>query len=452
MKTILKMNTFVEAILNKGQFKKNKNYMLSKFIKSFSVDGKTILYSNLTREIVELDAEEDLIIRNLPNLYNEKMNDLIDHHILVDEGFSENKFADSIFSTYYLLYYKKPFINDYTILPTSACNAQCHYCFEKGNKFATMNAETTKKTCEFISKNSKGQPLQICWFGGEPLCNIKAIDEISKYLFNNKMKYKSLIITNGLLFDANIVKRAKDLWNLKKAQITLDGTEKVYNRIKSYRDKTIKSPFKRVIRNIGLLLDAEIQVSVRLNVSEENYSDLFDLITFLNAEFTNKKENLYIYCSPLFDKNLEQNYRQARLDRVNSLKDYIASLDFNTYDLIFRERLTKINRNCMAVRDNSVVIGPTGRLGKCEHFYIDEHTYGSIYHNKIDLEEYSYWSKQSRMPICDDCFFYSSCSGLFRCPVFFERCDEFDRKKKHAELEEFLIKTYKQIKDEKREK
>ena len=446
MKTILEMNAFVKALLDSNQFVTDKKYKLSKFVKVLNIDGNTVIFSNLTREILELDEQDCSIIDALPAFYQEKMQELIDHGILVAEDFSENSFADSIFSIYHQLYYKKPFINDYTILPTSACNARCFYCFEKGKAIETMNDETIEKTCEFIKNNYKGQPIQVFWFGGEPLCNIKAIDVISRFLFDNGIKYKSLIITNGLLFDKDIVIRAKNLWNLRKAQITLDGTEEVYNKIKNYNDKSIESPFKRVINNIGLLLDAGIQVSIRLNVSEDNYNDLFDLVDFLNSEFEDKKEKLYVYCSPLFDDNCDYEYRQLRLDRVNSIKEYISSLDFNSYDPLFRERLSKINRNCMAVRANSVVIGPSGRLGRCEHFYSDKHTYGSLFSEYIDSEEYSYWESTKRTQECEKCFFYSSCSGLFRCPVFFEKCDDFDRKTKHNELESFLVKTYRSIK------
>lgn len=50
-------------------------------------------------------------------------------------------------------------------------------------------------------------------------------------------------------------------------QVTLDGTEGVYNAVKRYVDAGEKSPYQVVLANIRGLLDAGVRVIVRLNVS-----------------------------------------------------------------------------------------------------------------------------------------------------------------------------------------
>ena len=42
------------------------------------------------------------------------------------------------------------------------------------------------------------------------------------------------MISNGYLFSEEIIDRAARLWELRNVQITLDGTEKVYNETKAY--------------------------------------------------------------------------------------------------------------------------------------------------------------------------------------------------------------------------
>ena len=58
------------------------------------------------------------------------------------------------------------------------------------------------------------------------------------------------MISNGYLFDDTIIEKSVNDWNLNSVQVTLDGTEEVYNKIKSYICHDLISPFMRVIENI----------------------------------------------------------------------------------------------------------------------------------------------------------------------------------------------------------
>jgi sulfatase maturation enzyme AslB (radical SAM superfamily) len=58
------------------------------------------------------------------------------------------------------------------------------------------------------------------------------------------------MFSNGLLFnDENIIK-AKEIWNLKKIQITIDGTEPFYEKIKNVPSGS----FNILLANIKKLL------------------------------------------------------------------------------------------------------------------------------------------------------------------------------------------------------
>ncbi|MGI6320555.1 MAG: hypothetical protein ACOXZK_06275 [Bacteroidales bacterium] len=60
---------------------------------------------------------------------------------------------------------KKKFLRDYskfqhdslnlTIVPTTACNFQCPYCYEKGIEYKTMSEDTIAKLVEFIVERSE---------------------------------------------------------------------------------------------------------------------------------------------------------------------------------------------------------------------------------------------------------------------------------------------------------
>ena len=80
-----------------------------------------------------------------------------------------------------------------------------------------------------------GNIINITWFGGEPLLNVEIINYICEKLVENNIKFISSIITNGYLFNDKLVTMAGHKWNLSHAQISLDGTEPEYNRIKNYK-------------------------------------------------------------------------------------------------------------------------------------------------------------------------------------------------------------------------
>ena len=127
----------------------------------------------------------------------------------------------------------------FRIFTTTKCNAKCFYCYEHGVETFDMTKETADEVITFITNRLIGQKsLNIQWFGGEPLVNYEIInyiiDKINPYLKANNIMFSSTMVSNGLLFNENIVKMAKEIWNLKKIQITLDGYGEDYNRIKNY--------------------------------------------------------------------------------------------------------------------------------------------------------------------------------------------------------------------------
>ena len=68
--------------------------------------------------------------------------------------------------------------------------------------------------------------------------------------------------------------------------MTLDGTEDVYNQTKAFVCKE-NSPYQRVMSNIKNLLEADISVTIRLNMDAENVDNLKELTHELGEYFRN---------------------------------------------------------------------------------------------------------------------------------------------------------------------
>ncbi len=303
----------------------------------------------------------------------------------------------------------------FTILTTTACNARCFYCFEKGCKTDTMTPETASAVAEFILKYGNPKHVRLSWFGGEPTVNARVIDQISDALTTAGREFSSTMISNGYLMDEKLVEKAAGPWKLKNIQITLDGTEEIYNERKAYVG-IHGSAFQKVLNNIGLLLDAGIQVSIRLNVDKENVDDLCVLAAQLAERFRGKK-NFSVYAHEIFDENKipGETYYERR-SACQTVSERLRELGFS-----FSRPLDGFPRitHCMADGGNGPLIMPDGSLNSCEHI-TRAPAWGSIFQPCTRPEEVSaFWKERyPEQPECRACKAYPTCIRLVHCETY----------------------------------
>ena len=263
---------------------KDCTYRMSHYCLMIHYDNVSLLFNNLSGELLMLEAGESL---------EQNREELIRHWFLVPDNFDEYKYAVQYKHVLSLMEPRINALTSFLIFPTTDCNARCFYCYELGRNRVNMSDKIAHDTALFIKQKSLGNDVRLRWFGGEPLFNLRAIDIITEDLRANDVVFKSQMTSNGYLFDESTVKRAVENWKLDSIQISLDGTEKVYNKSKAfiYRDT---NAFKRVLHNIGLLLNAGVEVNIRLNMDKHNYEDLIILCKELSERFYgNDKLNVY---------------------------------------------------------------------------------------------------------------------------------------------------------------
>ena len=211
------------------------------------------------------------------------------------------------------------------------------------------------------------------------------------------------------LFDAEMVQRAKDLWNLKNVQITLDGTEQTYNRIKRYIYGEVNA-FERVLGNIQLLTDEGIRVLIRLNVDKHNIAEMSELVSLLHKRFGVNKR-LIIYSRELYCKRTPED-AAALYDQRMELEQLIDVLGYRGRQELQKEIKLSL---CMADNDQNVVIIPDGHLGKCEH-YIDREFFGHIDSEEKDKEVLRRFKERpADIEACATCPYYPQCFRLKVC-------------------------------------
>lgn len=406
MRTIVSGEQKVIKLLGKQQPEDTKYRMMRYVLSADCADGK-LLHNVITGQLVLLSAEESAVLDRLPAGSCAAMTELIENNFLVPEGYDEKDTVQKLRVMMKRLFAPKG-INSYLILTTTNCNARCPYCFENGIRRMNMTAETVDRVVAYIASHKSKQEVKLHWFGGEPLVGVERIDQICQGLKANGIAYESVMTSNGFLFTEEIVKRAVADWNLKRVQITLDGTEPVYNRVKGF--VSAKSAFGVVMENIGMLMKTGIRVILRLNLDASNGDDLRALIDDLNGFFP-EKENLSIYVSVIQDARPEEERHRLDLQALE-LNDSISRLGLHEHE----PKLLSLRTNsCMADSDEAVVIYPDGRLGKCENIS-DVDVFGQIGSDVVN-EKAEAFKEAFEYPYCGDCPLYPSCILLKRCPT-----------------------------------
>ena len=403
MQVIIPTPLQYEQIVGRQKRVDGERYRLMTYVVQQPVTDGLLLYNTLTCSMVLLQPDEAADIT--------AQRELIDRWFLVPQGHDDHKLCRQVRQMAALLKPAAKAITYYTILTTTGCNARCFYCFEQGTKPVTMTTKTASKVVRYIVAHRGSETVHICWFGGEPLVNAKAIDQICTGLREQGVPFRSEMISNGYLFDAEMAQRAKDLWQLQRVQITLDGTAQTYNRVKDYVYRDVNA-FERVLQNIGLLTGTGIHTRIRLNVGKHNIGEMAELVELLHQRF-GANERLSVYSAGLLDEehNAELFAQRMQLEQQITACGFARKL----YDLPKDIRLNC----CMADDDGSrVVIAPDGHLGKCDH-YLDREFFGHIdseERNEAILRKFK--ERRADIEACATCFYYPQCIRLVMCHTY----------------------------------
>lgn len=449
MKTILPAKEYITQLWGHPN-PKDAVYRLMKYLLKVNVDDGVLLHNTVTGQLIHLKHEEADLLLSLPGKPTEAMRELIADHFLVPEDFDEYSSVKQLRRIYQSRDTSSA-INHYVILPTTFCNARCFYCYESDYPHVHMTKETADKLLEYIVEHRKGKDVILNWFGGEPLIGIQRIDQISQGLKDRGIPYKSSMISNGYLFDEETVAKAAELWKLERIQITLDGPEEVYNRIKAYTNAK-DNPYHRVLRNTELLADKGIRVNIRLNVGTHNVEDIRMLIEELGKRFSEKRE-ISAYISMLYDGMGFEPVKRSLEDTIELLRIQDV-FDKRMKELhLFNEKWKVPSleyRQCIADNPHAVVIQPDGGFCRCEHENVLE-SYGNLDDGVLDSQKSLKWKDNiERTDHCNECPIYPSCYVLRHCINADKECVEEFTKRSFSTHEEHLRSVYQKSLEEKK--
>lgn len=387
-------------ILGKQECRESAQYRLSSYVISVKVKEGILLYNTLLGSIV---------------LYPSIVIDpfLIANWYYVTTDCNEHQLVEMVRNK---LRTSQPFsrFTTFTIYTTTDCNARCYYCFENGRKRISMKDSISHLCSQLIVNKSLGDKVTIRWFGGEPLCNQNAINIICNNLNKSGVKFESKMATNGYLFDSNLIMHAKNRWNLIQVQITLDGTENNYNKIKKI--KTNLSAFQKVLSNIQTLSNNAISVVIRLNVDNTNIDDQFELVknTLIPIFEGNSYISIYshLLMTALYDYDKKD--RMVLFKKKQKIDRMLFRHGLSTHKGVpHKPSIYK----CIADNRESITILPNGKIGLCEH-YTEEKFISDLQHfETFNMEQISHIRTYNKeLNLCKKCPFHPRCIRLIHCP------------------------------------
>ena len=299
------------------------------------------------------------------------------------------------------------------IVPTTACNFACPYCFEPKKSSKAMTVEVMDGIISFINSHKKAEDLYLTWYGGEPLLAfdiIRTLYNRIKTETNVTIKHHS-ITTNGFLCSEDVIDFFKAT-DLSRAQITLDGIKDRHNLTRFVKG-THAETYNVISDNI-LSLAKKIpsaDIAIRVNINRMNYMDFVELYKHYNAP--EMPSNISVYPGIIREETSDQSSLC-----VNSYKN--GEL-FQLYK-IFKEYGVLVNlfprhkaKGCMMQKLNANIIGPEGEIYKC---WNDVNSPNKVVGNILTLDKepshlfYNYIN--STLPFedrCRDCLQFPICDG-----------------------------------------
>lgn len=442
MITIVEPKEAIAKLWGKQKVRESDTYRLMRYVLRVDHEGKVLLHNVVTGQLVVLSEEEARALDQLPTAYTPTMEQLVSEHYLVSEDYDEYRSVNQLRRVFQSRDTGSA-INHYIILPTTYCNARCFYCYESDYPRVHMTEETASKLVEYIAEHREGKPVKLSWFGGEPLVGMARIDQITQALKDREISFESSMISNGYLFDEDVVRKSVELWNLKDIQITLDGTEEVYNRAKAFVN-VMDNPFERVLGNIDLLASNGIYVRIRLNIDFYNKDDIRELIETLGKKYAGNG-HVFVYMNMLYnDRGYEPVHhsdedilelQQIIADYTDRLKQFGLGNDGLTLPFLQASQ-------CMADNSHAIEIQPDGGFCRCEH----ENTldsYGSLEKGVLNPGRLVEWKVCiERSDYCPNCHVYPSCFLLKRCLSSKVPCSDAIRKMRMKQYSVLLRSVY----------
>ncbi|OFK81139.1 radical SAM peptide maturase, CXXX-repeat target family [Peptoniphilus sp. HMSC062D09] len=319
-----------------------------------------------------------------------------------------------------------------TFIVTEDCNLRCNYCYithKSSNK--KMSFDVAKKFIDYVLSEEMIRPKGVIldFIGGEPLLEIKLIDQIcdyfklKTYLLNDEWfwDYRINVTTNGINYASKDVQDfiKKNQGKLEIA-ITLDGTREKHDMHRIFPNG--KGSYDEIIKNIELYKN-QFQASTKVTFASKDLKYLKDSIIHLwELGISDVAANV------VFEDVWQDGDEKIFEDQLIELADYILENRlFDKYSCtLFDESIglpnsEEILETTSCGAGKMIAVGPGGSLYPCMR-YKDyslnnkkEITIGDV-ENGIDFDKIRpYYLINTKLQSDDECLNCGIASGCTSC-------------------------------------
>ena len=181
-----------------------------------------------------------------------------------------------------------------TFQVTDSCNLRCSYCYEINKSTRMMSFEVGKKIVDALLDGSKGvgeyldtehlEGIILDFIGGEPLLNIKVIDQIVDYFEEQviarnhhwKNKWMMSITTNGTVFNDEVRKFLEKHKYHTSFSVTIDGNKKLHDSCRLFPDGS--GSYELAVRTAKEARAMGYDVGTKLTFAHDNIPFLGDAV------------------------------------------------------------------------------------------------------------------------------------------------------------------------------
>lgn len=412
-------------------------------------EDKCFLVFNIPNTSLDvIDESEGLLLSELASLQKFSSEEFDNQEMLIefiDKGYIISAATSEIVEaeTSYLSESKKGTSIIITVTTTTICNMDCPYCFEVHKPSVVLKDSTLLRNIKnYVTQMIEMSPrkfssLQLTWYGGEPLINIKAIQELTPLLLEiaqeNHLVYQAGIITNGIyLTQENIEILTEDCF-VQTFQVTVDGPAEIHNRNRPLKGKNQEN-YTKIMRHLAglpqsstLILRVNIDRDVADRIDEllddlENYQiwpqrirnmqiDLRPVIAYEGANVDVNDEKYFDH-RDFFD--FKQAFRRKKLERYNK---YQAANNAKIGQLSWE--FPKKQDDCGSWGEEAgLVIDPRGNIHKCwETVHLKEEAVvmAEDLEKGFSLQPYDYYNNYNRYNVktaCRMCKYISVCDQI----------------------------------------
>ena len=383
-------------------FIRRKKIKLTQFyIKSEIKNNEVVFYNTLNEAVLILDAaavqqfEDNIDSLNLKE-FSEIKNVLIENEFLLDDDIDEE------------VNYMKALLNQHKkfnylsvhILPTTACNFNCVYCYQSGiDRHQFLSQDKINDIISYLENHIKKHPeihsATYILHGGEPTVNWKVVPNILQRLDEMsqlyKIKYRTQIVTNGYLLTPE-KSELLSKYNWQRLQVTIDGPKDIHNSRRLMGSG--KDSYSSIINNLKYIQDNKLidKISIRLNFDQSNFGDIVEYLPTLKNIFGTKGIILSLgYISDTYGNTEAENYISENILKDEKMIAAYCSLYKKALELGFEmPDLFMLEGMCTAKLDNAFVIYPNGDVYKCLSGVGRKEFIESTIYKKGELDNYLY--------------------------------------------------------------